>query len=238
MASDQLVIGFASLSNELGVAESISGASASLARFAVAHLGADVAWVSLQHGDGTRSRPEGADPMLRLLELVGHGLERPEGVLLSSQAILTIDDTRSDPRWPEWGAAAEQAGVRSMRRVGMAALHDSAPSFDLFSRDPNAFGETGTLLRAIGHASIALTLLDRIAHLGDAMQSRAVIAQAQGILMERHGLSAERAMSYLRRQSQETQVKVRDLATELVDEREVAALPDGGSRQRQIPRTP
>lgn len=40
------------------------------------------------------------------------------------------------------------------------------------------------------------------------------------MLMERYGLSADHAMSYLRRNSQHANVKVRDLAEALVAERD------------------
>jgi AmiR/NasT family two-component response regulator len=49
-----------------------------------------------------------------------------------------------------------------------------------------------------------------------AMQSRTVIDQAIGMLMERHGISADRAMAQLRQRSQDENRKVRDLARAMV----------------------
>ena len=49
-----------------------------------------------------------------------------------------------------------------------------------------------------------------------AMASRAVIEQAKGILMERHKVTEDQAFAELSRASQNTNIKLRDVADELV----------------------
>ena len=49
-----------------------------------------------------------------------------------------------------------------------------------------------------------------------ALQTRMVIGQAAGILMQRDGLSAERAFALLVETSQQTNLKLRDIAQRLV----------------------
>lgn len=61
----------------------------------------------------------------------------------------------------------------------------------------------------------------RIRQLERALASRHVIGIAQGILMERHGLTAEAAFEWLRRVSQNTNTRVADLAVELSENRDV-----------------
>jgi hypothetical protein len=64
--------------------------------------------------------------------------------------------------------------------------------------------------------------------LREAMRTRAVIEQAKGIAMARFGLSADLAWSYLVRQSQESNTKVRVIAEQLVNSVSVPAeSPDG-----------
>lgn len=58
-------------------------------------------------------------------------------------------------------------------------------------------------------------LLDRIHNLERALQARTVIGQAQGILMERHKLSATEAFDQLRTTSQSMNRKLRDVAADL-----------------------
>jgi len=65
-------------------------------------------------------------------------------------------------------------------------------------------------------AGLVLTSLDRVEHLDAALESREVIAQAQGILRERFALTPADGMRVLRRYSQQTHVKVRDVALEIV----------------------
>jgi AmiR/NasT family two-component response regulator len=55
--------------------------------------------------------------------------------------------------------------------------------------------------------------------LAEAMRSRAVIEQAKGILIGDKRVSADEAFALLVRMSQNANVKVRDVAQRLVDER-------------------
>ena len=64
------------------------------------------------------------------------------------------------------------------------------------------------------------------AHLREALTSRAVIDQAKGILMARRGLDADSAFAALVTYSQHSNIKLRKLAQELVDE-----VSGGSSRQ-------
>ena len=50
------------------------------------------------------------------------------------------------------------------------------------------------------------------------------IGQAQGILMERHGLDGDRAFEVLRRYSQDHNIKLRDVATHLSETRQLPTI--------------
>jgi AmiR/NasT family two-component response regulator len=58
--------------------------------------------------------------------------------------------------------------------------------------------------------------VERAEHLAAALDSRAVIDQAKGILMERYKLTADQAFQALTRVSMETNTKVRDIAERFV----------------------
>lgn len=58
---------------------------------------------------------------------------------------------------------------------------------------------------------------DVTAAVSEVSESRAVIEQAKGVLMAAHGISAERAFDILVWRSQETNIKVRDLAARFID---------------------
>ena len=61
--------------------------------------------------------------------------------------------------------------------------------------------------------------------LQQAVATRDVIGQAKGMLMERHGLDADRAFAVLVRYSRDTNTRLRDVAEALVTTR---SLPDPG----------
>jgi AmiR/NasT family two-component response regulator len=73
------------------------------------------------------------------------------------------------------------------------------------------------------HAAIAVSRVQAEDTLWRAVDSRKLIGQAQGILMERYGLDADHAFEVLRRYSQNGNVKLRNVAQMVVDSRE---LPD------------
>jgi AmiR/NasT family two-component response regulator len=74
-----------------------------------------------------------------------------------------------------------------------------------------------------GYAAVALanaylyhSTADLARHLRTAMDSRAVIEQAKGIVMAERRCTADEAFDFLTRLSQETNRKVRDVAAALV----------------------
>jgi hypothetical protein len=145
------------------------------------------------------------------------------------------DDLVDATRWPGFAPAAVAVGVRSMLAYSLSVERPSA--LNLCSRLPAAFGATD---RAQGQlfATLAGLALDsaeeraieekRSANLLEAMRTRELIGQAQGILMERERISAEAAFEVLRRASQRMNVKLREVAESLV---ETGERPDTGERR-------
>lgn len=85
-----------------------------------------------------------------------------------------------------------------------------------------ASGPLGEADRAVAeevavHARIALAAWDSADDLARGLASRSVIGQAQGILMERFSLDADRAFQVLRRYSQDGNVKLVEVARRVVE---------------------
>ncbi|MBF4621903.1 ANTAR domain-containing protein [Clavibacter sp. VKM Ac-2542] len=97
---------------------------------------------------------------------------------------------------------------------GAVALHRATGSLDAADR---AVAEEVAV-----HARIALAAWDAADDLALGLASRSVIGQAQGILMERFSLDADRAFQVLRRYSQDGNVKLVEVARRVV---ETGALP-------------
>jgi hypothetical protein len=79
---------------------------------------------------------------------------------------------------------------------------------------PDRFGAriSAALLDALGDAT---ALVEQMLH---ALDSRAPVEQAQGVLVERRGCDADAAFAELVRISPRVNIKVRDIAADLLDE--------------------
>ena len=144
---------------------------------------------------------------------------------LQDHAVFTSDDLALEERWPEWTAQALDVGYRSLLAFRLFVGGDSFGALDLFSRTPSAFDRDAEAagLALAGHGAIALanvfrdeTAAGELQGLRNALVSRDEIGQAKGILMERMGLTADQAFGRLQQVSQERNVKVRDIAAEVV----------------------
>ena len=136
-----------------------------------------------------------------------------------------IDDFASRERWPRFCRQAAALGLRSCLAVPLRADDEPAGALTLYARWPRAFGmaETARAEQFAGHASGALTLALRMASCNDtndqlrsSMVSRAVIDQALGVIMATERCPQDRAFAVLKTVSQNTNVKIRDLATTIV----------------------
>ncbi len=186
--------------------------------------GCDFAGISLVGTDG--ERPQSSDPRVDQLE----ALQRRTGAGPSIDAVragvaVYAGDMSTEDRWPAFSAGAQEQGIRSllavpfMTNVGPGAL-------DLYACSPQAFGvgDRGRALLLAVMAGLALTSARahedeerRAANLNAALGTREAIGQAQGILMEREHVTPERAFDILRRASQHLNVKLRDIAQNLID---------------------
>ena len=164
-------------------------------------------------------------------------IEANEGPCLDAStqgATFYAHDLADDERWPRFGPRAVAAGVRCV--LSYALLAEQPSALNLYAHLPAAFGATD---RAQGQlfATLARLALEsaqeraaddqRAANLTDALRTREVIGQAQGILMERERITADQAFDVLRRASQRMNVKLRSVAETLV---ETGESPDGPSQ--------
>ncbi|MDQ3955554.1 MAG: GAF and ANTAR domain-containing protein [Actinomycetota bacterium] len=143
-----------------------------------------------------------------------------------------IEAISEESRWPEFCRRAAAEGVRSGASFPLR-LNGPVGALNLYSKSERAFDDEsmGTAVVFARQASIALenaaiyAAARRLgAQLNEALASRDVIGRAKGILMEREGLSDAEAFEVLRRISQTTNVKLREVAQRVVDEKETRAV--------------
>ncbi|GAA4739181.1 GAF and ANTAR domain-containing protein [Modestobacter marinus] len=143
----------------------------------------------------------------------------------ASGELTEIADTRFEERWPEYARRAAAHGSLSVLSVPLLIDQDVSGALNLHAREPDAFsGQTrAAAQRLAAYAAVAVGLMSdyqeadtRARHLEVALESRAVIDQAKGILMERDRVTADQAFQRLTEVSSRTNVKVRDVAEHLV----------------------
>jgi GAF domain-containing protein len=144
-----------------------------------------------------------------------------EGPCLSAAetgGVYLIVDTRTDPRWPVWGPAVAEMGLGSVLSIHLFTDTRVLGALNLYYESITDFSddEVETARIVAAHASVALARLRSERDLWRAIDSRHLIGQAQGILMERLKLSPEKAFAVLRRHSQQSNIKLHEVAATLV----------------------
>jgi hypothetical protein len=139
---------------------------------------------------------------------------------------LVVPDLRSERRWPEWTAESLRLGFRSAAAVPADTGDGVQMALDLYSTDEDAFGEP-EMRRARVYAEeaartlrLCLALAERATlaeQLQTALTSRAVIDQALGVIMGQSRVSSERAFEILSAASQHRNVKLREIAKQLIE---------------------
>lgn len=136
-------------------------------------------------------------------------------------------DVESEQRWPRYAAALlAQTPVRSV--LGFELPAEDRAALNLFADTTGAFGDASVTLGAVfaSHISTAVALYEaqgQAANLEHALHSNRRIGTAIGILMAHHKVTEDIAFDLLRSASQHLHIKLRDIATEVV---ETGALPD------------
>lgn len=136
--------------------------------------------------------------------------------------VESVDD---EGRWPEFIPRAQQRGINSI--ISTPLLTETRPvgALNIYSLRSSAFAASELELSSFFAAQASDLLLSAAMdvsveelsrRLQDALRGRDVIAQARGVLMERHGVSGEDASAQLRRSSRRTSTPMRRLAEDIM----------------------
>lgn len=137
---------------------------------------------------------------------------------LYKQRTIRLSDLRSETRWPNFTEAAGRLGVGSMLAVQLFVHDGDLGVLNLLSKDVGAFvdeSEDVALLFAT-HAAVAMASADEEANLRLAIDTRDLIGQAKGVLIERFKLTSNQAFQLLVHASQHTNKKLIEVAEELL----------------------
>ena len=197
-------------------ARGIPGAESS----SITLLRGDRAFTAAHHGDMALLADE-----LQYAKGYGPCMDAGRGGVL-----LRVDDMRTEERWPAYvGHLQETTEVRSSLSIPLPYQGSSIGALNNYSTKPSAFATPESLRAGLEVAeTIAVAVANADAHwqLGEqarnmrlAMESRAVIEQAKGVLMAQRHIDADQAFEILREASQRYNRKLRDIALGIVESR-------------------
>jgi hypothetical protein len=187
--------------------------------------GCDWAGVFLFDGDVVVT-PAYTDPIVTEADSLQHlSGEGPCLDAITHRAVFYAEDLSVDDRWPGFASQAATIGIRGALALPLTS-DGHRGAVNLYARFPSAFGVVDRAKAVIlsSLASLALSVAyshedeeRRAAGFSAALRTREVIGEALGILMERERISANQAFDILRRASQHLNIKLRDIAQDLVD---------------------
>jgi transcriptional regulator with GAF, ATPase, and Fis domain len=129
-------------------------------------------------------------------------------------------DLGLDAPWPRYAEALTQTlGIHCLYALPLGVRDKPLAVLVLFAKSVDAFDEEEQQTARIlaHHATAAVTDTVERAQLKEALDSRTVIGQATGMVMERFSLDAPAAFGVLRRLSQNENQRLRDIATRVVE---------------------
>jgi GAF domain-containing protein len=225
--ADELVAVFARMSNVLLTEETVANALKLITEAAVLAVeGAAGAGVTLMDSNGSRSSAASTSSIVAQADTLQYDLG--QGPCLSAWASghpVDIADVRTDLRWPEWGMAADDLGLRSCVSVPLLAGDLAFGAIKIYWERPNA--ATHRLVRLLelfaAQASIFLVNVqarERGRMLSEQLKAtltqRDIISTAKGIVMANRGLGNHDAMLHLMTRALNEHRALREVAEEII----------------------
>ncbi len=210
---------FAERSRQIAAHRSPAEAIAQIVQLALDSVDCDYASVTLVRADGTLETVASSHPVVEQADALQYELaEGPCLTAAESHGLFVIPEAATDPRWPNWGPRAAELGLHSILSVHLFTSREVLGALNLYARQSYQYSaddiEAAQVVAA--HASVSLARSRSEQNLWRAVDSRHLIGQAQGVLMERFALEAEQAFSVLKRYSQQHNIKLHDVAVVLL----------------------
>ena len=191
--------------------------------------GCDSASISLVHGKRRVETPAASDDLAatgdRLQAELGEG---PALDTLWDVDTVYVPNLAADPRWPKWGPGLTEAtGACSVLTFRLFTIKDIVGALSMYSTKTDAFTEEDKAegLALAAHIALAVLAAQKLDQYDAALDSRTLIGQACGLVMERYDVDATRAFALLTRLSSTQNVKMRQIALELIQTRRLPKPP-------------
>jgi len=185
-------------------------------------LGADLGGITLRDPINGIATIGSTDPRV---DEIDEAQYEPDAVpcveAMRTGAVVHIPDLAIDGRWPEFARAATARGVLSTLSIPLVDKDDNDGAVNLYACRTDAFDATSEKFgRAFAEQAVIGIAYWKQSQLAEqlslALESRAAIDQAKGILMGTTGCDADQAFDLLRQESQAENRKLREVAAELI----------------------
>jgi len=135
------------------------------------------------------------------------------------EKIIHVADLETDDRFPLYRRdALEQTPIRAVMAFQLFIADQTMGALNVYAEQPHAFDQTTKDIGRVfaAHSSVAWNAARREEQFKRALASRDTIGQAKGMIMERYGVNAVQAFDVLRKLSQDSNVPLVQVASELV----------------------
>jgi len=185
-------------------------------------VGADMAGLTIRDDRGRQATVIYTDLMVPEIDQAQYDHDRgPCLDAARTQEPVEVEDTRREPRFPEFAATARAHGVLSTLSLPVVVASDGLGALNLYDGTASFFDDEARRLAGLFAGQCSVTsqywsAAHESMNLAAAMLSRAVIEQAKGVVMATTRCTADQAFDLLRMQSQQENRKLRDVAAEIV----------------------
>lgn len=187
--------------------------------------GADGVSVSLERNGQLTTVAASNDTVLRM---DAHQYETGEGPCVAAAIEghwFHVESLAEEHRWPAFIPLAMHEDIGSILSSPLLGTERSIGALNIYSSSERAFGPPEQELAALFATQASGILVDAgsdltdgqlATRITDALMAREIIAQAQGVLMARHHVTAREAAATLHRNARTAEQVVRQYATDVV----------------------
>jgi transcriptional regulator with GAF, ATPase, and Fis domain len=223
--SQELAEVFAQIARDLQMEASTEQTGARIVEAAVHTVpGCNHAGISVVHRHGRIDTTAASDDVAAAVDCIQYEVNQgPCLDTIRDHESYLICDLMTDDRWPAFSRrVAEEIDIRSLLSFRLFVGDDTLGALNLYSRAVDAFDQEAHAIGAIlaAHAAVAMSTArdrERAEHLERAVESNREIGMAMGVMMASGRQTPEQAFDVLRRASQRLNVKLRDVASTVVE---------------------
>ncbi|MEN3314512.1 MAG: hypothetical protein V7605_746 [Acidimicrobiaceae bacterium] len=181
--------------------------------------GCETAGISIATGSRVTSRVRSDDVPRIVDQIQSETQEGPCVDAIQQHQVFVTGSLTEERRWPNFARRAhDETGVESVLAMRLFTNGDTMGALNLYSSRRDAYNDQDIAVASVfaAHAAVALATAQKAAHLEAKADGRDIIGMAKGIIIARQHVSDQEAFDILRRASQRMNIKLRELADQVV----------------------